>query len=639
MTETPVTDEKPRVRMNTSGEVTWMNDGYANIVAGVGQGLDKPSKGFYAAHTFSDMELLNAYETAFLPKRIVDTIAEDATRRWRMWNTDKNTISLLEKEEQRVGMLKTIERAIKHARLLGGAGVYFPIQGQNPSTPLDLESVTQGSLRKLIVFSQTELAEGELDDDFNSENYGNPRFYTLGLKNGNEVKIHHSRICRFVGDEYVIGQPKLANNWARSALQTVLQATKHTDGTISAIATLVLEARIDVINIKGLMQKIGMDRRYEQDLLKRFSIASASKSVNGTLILDELEQYQQKSQTYGSLPEIVDRFYQYVSGASGIPVTRLFGTSPGGLNATGEADIRHYYDRVQTLQNNDVTPAIHNLDECLIRSALGSRPEKIFYTWRSLWQVTEKDKAEVGRALTEMGEDMVKNGMIDSFSAGQAVTNALTEYEIMPGIEDAWETHLKVRSKPVDPVDLNKQQTRQQTRREEASSPRPSLRVVDQRIEDGKTAPLYIRRDVKNAKEIIGWYRGQGFETLYPESELHVTILYSKTPVDWFKMDGGYWSSEEELIIPAGGARAMEVFGEGTVVLEFASASLRWRHESLIEMGATSDYPEFRSHISITNNLGDVDLSNVKPYVGRIVLGPEIYEDINENWKSTIKET
>ncbi|MDT9702481.1 anti-CBASS protein Acb1 family protein, partial [Streptomyces sp. P17] len=89
---------------------------------------------------------------------------------------------------------------------------------------------------------------------------------------------------------------------------------------------------------------------------------------------------------FGGLPELIEKFLQEIAGASDIPVTRLLGQSPGGLNSTGESDLRNYYDRVNADQTLTISPALAKLDELIICNALGSRPASIHYNWNSLWQ-------------------------------------------------------------------------------------------------------------------------------------------------------------------------------------------------------------------------------------------------------------
>lgn len=160
-----------------------------------------------------------------------------------------------------------------------------------------------------------------------------------------------------------------------------------------------------------------------------------------------------------------------------------------------------------------------------------------------------------------------------------------------------------------------------------------------------KAAPktLYVRRNVTNAAEIIKWAKGQGFKTTLPAAEMHVTITYSRAPVDWLKMGDpivyGPADDDGSLHIPPGPARVVEPLGDkGAVVLMFTSSALSWRHEDMIQNGASWDYPGYQPHISITYDGTGMDLSKVKAYTGKIILGPEIFEEVQENWMDTITE-
>jgi hypothetical protein len=120
---------------------------------------------------------------------------------------------------------------------------------------------------------------------------------------------------------------------------------------------------------------------------------------------------------------------------------------------------------------------------------------------------------------------------------------------------------------------------------------------------------------------------------------MHVTVAYSRKPLDWMKV-GESWSSDRDgkLSVAPGGARLIEKFGEGAIVLLFNSSELAWRHVSIIEAGASWDWPEYQPHITFTYDPGSVDLSKVEPYRGAIELGPEIFAEVVENWQDKLKE-
>ena len=124
-----------------------------------------------------------------------------------------------------------------------------------------------------------------------------------------------------------------------------------------------------------------------------------------------------------------------VAGAADIPLTRLLGQSPGGLNASGEGDARNYYDRIRAMQELDIGPAMHILDECLIRSALGSRPDDVYYNWASLWQISDKERAEIGKIGADTVVALFNTGIIDQDALADAAVNMLTESGAMPGLE------------------------------------------------------------------------------------------------------------------------------------------------------------------------------------------------------------
>ena len=83
---------------------------------------------------------------------------------------------------------------------------------------------------------------------------------------------------------------------------------------------------------------------------------------------------------------------------------------------------------------------------------------------------------------------------------------------------------------------------------------------------DDKTTPrsLYVRRDVLNPKDIMKWAKAQGFATVVPD--MHVTVMYSKQPVDWIKVGADEFRSSEDgtLSIAPGGPRVVERFGKAT---------------------------------------------------------------------------
>ena len=154
-------------------------------------------------------------------------------------------------------------------------------------------------------------------------------------------------------------------------------------------------------------------------------------------------------------------------------------------------------------------------------------------------------------------------------------------------------------------------------------------RVAAKRIEFGveDRAPLYVSRQLlpESARALLKWAKDAGFSDLEPASELHCTVLYSRTPVDWFDM-GESWQTEVAVV--EGGPRRVEKFDDEAIVLRFVSSDMRWRHDSMIERGASHDHDDYRPHVTFAHSAEGVDLATLEPFTGELKFGPEIFEPI-----------
>lgn len=135
---------------------------------------------------------------------------------------------------------------------------------------------------------------------------------------GRVENVHPSRFAIFHGEEVPDLEIFASTGWGDSVLQSIYSSLLQCDSTTAAIAGLIFESKVDVINIPGLMKNL-QDKGYEKKLLDRFTLAAVAKGNNGMMLLDEKEVYTQKSQAFNALPDIMDRFAQNVSGAADIP--------------------------------------------------------------------------------------------------------------------------------------------------------------------------------------------------------------------------------------------------------------------------------------------------------------------------------
>lgn len=438
---------KPHLRRTADGRTLMISDGFQNVVANLGTARDKAASAAYGLRVYTPAELLAAYRTAWLPRKIVDIIPLDATRRWRAWQADKQQISALEAEEKRLGLRGKLKEATTAARLFGGAVIYIGTGEGDVSKPLDPQRIGKGGIKHLTVIGRDHITPGDLDQQPESEWFGQPLWFEVG---GQGVRIHPSRLVVLRGAQTPVGTQQ-TDYWGDSVLQPIYEAITQADGTAANIASLVYEAKVDVIHMPRLMELLATPGGEEKVSRYLMSVAMM-KGNNGMLVLDggDTSQpngqsggttYDSKSATFGGLADIWDRMMQIVSGAADIPMTRLFGMSPAGMNATGESDAQNYANRIRAVQELEYTPAMSILDECLIRSALGSRPADVFYDWRPVFEPTDKDRAEVGKTTAEIIKTLNDTGLFRPEVLAEAGANAMIETASLPGLEAAVDEH------------------------------------------------------------------------------------------------------------------------------------------------------------------------------------------------------
>jgi len=413
-----------------------IHDSFKNLVANLNTSRDKQSTGDYVLSSFSDQQWSIVYRTSWMARKVVDIPAQDATRKWREWQAEAPQIKLLEAEEQRLLLPQKVKLALQQSRLFGGSGIYFSIANDDPELPLEVETIKKGGIDFITVLSKDILTAGDIELDPLEKLYGKPQWYEISGEHSGTQKIHPSRIAIFIGNEILTPQELAGVNqgWGDSVLQSAYEAVRNADSTASNIASLIYEAKVDVLQIPDL-GNIMANPRLRTLLEQRVVLSGQLKGNNGMLIIDGEEEYSQKTFTFTGLTDISHQTLQAVSGSADIPITRFLGQSPSGLTSTGEADLKNYYDAVNSMQTLMITPAMHILDEAIIRSALGDRPEDLIFEWSSLWQMSDAEKSKISKETAETIKSLVDSQLFPEAELAMAAANLLVEHSILPSFE------------------------------------------------------------------------------------------------------------------------------------------------------------------------------------------------------------
>lgn len=145
---------------------------------------------------------------------------------------------------------------------------------------------------------------------------------------------------------------------------------------------------------------------------------------------------------------------------------------------------------------------------------------------------------------------------------------------------------------------------------------------------------LYVSRPLLQPDALIRWAQRHRLPTTLKPSDMHVTVAYSKTEVDWDRLTESY----SDQIEVTGGPRFLKKFGLA-IVLRFTSSLLIWRHQEFRDLGASWDHPEYLPHVTLgylEEDQAAPDLEMVPPFLGPLVFGQERFAEVDEDWRSKL---
>lgn len=403
-------------------------DAFSNVLARLGAGTPNLLEGTeYSLQRMSrDFNTLNAlYRESWIVRRIIDVIPADMLKNWITITSGLNPdvekrLSLTLRRTQLIDKLK---RGMQWGRLYGGAlGVLLvKHQGYDLSQPLQLDWIMPGDFAGLLIFDRWNGVNpsSELIEDISDPDYGFPKYYTVtDPAGGGSVKIHHSRVVRFTGNTLPFWEEIAEMQWGASVVESVFDELRKRDNVSWNIAQLTFMANIRVLKMQDLGQLLAAtDNESQAELLRTLEAQNMLLNNMGMQVMDAADGLETHQYTFGGLADCYQQFIMDISGAAEIPVTRLFGRSPSGLNATGESDLQNYYDMIAEKQESYLRPILNKVLPPFIISTLGSLPDDFDFEFDPVAEPTDKERADLAKCGTDNVVAAYNAGLISQRTA------------------------------------------------------------------------------------------------------------------------------------------------------------------------------------------------------------------------------
>jgi uncharacterized protein len=410
-------------------QVTRANSRWVNEATGQGDPeRDKQAAVMWGGGTPMNTRLLESlFNFNDLAYVIASALPEWGFRHgWDLTLQMHEDIGAIEVQQISSAMRLTLDGLAAHERQLdaavwgqafgGGLVLVGCADGRKSSDPLDLDRLEEVQWMRTI--PRTDVTGIEVDEEVSSPTFGQPLSYTVSERAGGTVlesTWHHTRVVRYPGARTTPKQRASNRGWDLATLDRVVSKLSLHDSLWDHTGAMMADGSQGVWSIKGLVQAVANGQLGR--IKDRFDIAEKTRSLFRSLLLDaDGEKFEYVHRQFGGIDGLLAQSAIRTAAAAQMPVTVLFGQSPAGQNATGESDIRLWYDRVEQWQEDVARPRLERLMELVFRSKTGPtkgvEPRGWRATFRPVRKATPMEQGEIRARQAQVDNAYLTTGVL-----------------------------------------------------------------------------------------------------------------------------------------------------------------------------------------------------------------------------------
>lgn len=440
------------------GKHAKVSDGFDNFISRVGMNNNNSlSAGVYTFNYVTrNRQLIEAaYRGSWIVGQVIDTIPEDMTKAGLEISTNesKQDINDLHAQVSRKQIWQSVCATLKWGYLYGGAIAVMQIEGQDLETPLNYDTIKEGQFKGLAVYDRWQVNPHVNNIIKEGPNMGLPQYYDLvvnpvsltkswepddGKIGGTgQITVHHSRVIRGIGIELPYYQAITEMMWGESKLERLWDRLISFDTATMSCANLIERANNRTIGVDKLREIVALGGKAQMGLEKQFAMMREFQTNEGLTLLDKNDTFTSTSYSFAGLSDVMLQFGQQLSGASGIPLVRLFGQSPAGLSATGDSDLRTYYDNINSQQESKLREPFEKILKVMWASTYGEKaPSDLQFKFKPLWQMSAMDQATIAKIKADTILEVEEAGLLSRPGAMTELRDSAKDTGMFSSITD-----------------------------------------------------------------------------------------------------------------------------------------------------------------------------------------------------------
>ena len=363
--------------------------------------------GQYPSQSFIGYGALQQIAQNGMIRTAIQTVADDITREWITITggdeTDNELLDTLAEKMDGLNIRRLYNRAYATQGYMGGAFIYIDTGTDDPSLPLQIsdksDEIKQGTKVKFVLIDPVVAAPGIYNaSDPLKENYMSDPDYWLILGR----RVHHSRL--------IILRDNLPPTLLRPAYNFL--GIPQAQILLEKLNLLVYQT-----NTEDLLTSSDGVQQMDAKMLA----LSRYRNNDSVVVCDRnAEDIKNITLTISGVTDIVRQQLEFIAAINRTPAVKLLGISPSGFNATGESDIRNYYDHVMSKQEL-LRDGIQKILDIIQLTTTGTIDQSISFEFNALGADDDQVDVQTAAARVNMLNSLLQTNVLSAEEVRKAV--------------------------------------------------------------------------------------------------------------------------------------------------------------------------------------------------------------------------
>lgn len=307
--------------------------------------------GQYPITSFVGYGVLQQIAQQGLIRACIQTVSDDLSRKWIKIDgcDDPQKLEILENELKKLHIKDLFHKAVTTTGYMGGAFIFIDTGEDDLTLPLAINDLSaelkEGSKVKFVVVDPVNVSPIEyncinpLRDD-----YMQPRMWQVLGK-----RVHASRLLPFVENQPPMLLKPNYNFLGIPQAQILWDYVMHFNQTRASTARLL--EKISLLVVQTDMDAVLSDEHGIELFDAKMEFLERYRNNDSVFVCDkESEGVMNVQTTIAGCTDVVRQSLELIACINRTPAVKLLGISPSGFNATGESDLKNYYDYIASKQ-------------------------------------------------------------------------------------------------------------------------------------------------------------------------------------------------------------------------------------------------------------------------------------------------